>query len=392
MPTKIQTDSTVRNPSLEMMMRQSFPDLARAVRGSSPQVLERFRQMVLGVLPSADELTLNELHDHLPQALEDLAFALESTGGSLQRNFLTDSREHGVCRYHQSFNLSELLVEYSILRALIFEEVTKTLGRSLHLEELWALNVALDASSRRAVESFVNHQHREVQAAVDAQSKYLSFLSHDLRGSLNGILLTVEVLRRGSASAPGSDQREFLGDLEMMRRSILDTVSAMDHFLHADQLRRGKVQVKPAEVSLRNVVRDLAAQFLERAKEKGIAIVTDTTVCPSVVTDRELVQLILQNLIGNAVKYTKQGQVRIITSSSDGKVCRVSVEDDGPGIPVEQISQIFKPYTRGPTHGQSGIGLGLSIAMEAASLLKARLWAESELGKGSQFHLEIAGL
>ena len=303
--------SSIENPSLERMMRQPFPELASAVRGRSPRILERFRAMVQEVLPSADELTLMELLDHLPQALQDLAAALEATGGSLQKNFLTDSREHGVCRYHQSFNLSELLVEYSILRALVIEEVSGAVERTLALEEVAALNVGLDAASRRAAESFVAYQQREVNAHAEAQSKYLAFLSHDLRGSLNGILLTIEVLRRGPAGSIGKE--EWLGDLEMMRRSILETVSAMDHFLHADQLKRGKVQVKLSEVNLAVLIPEIAAQFSERAKEKGIAIVADTTACPAVVTDRELVQLILQNLVGNAVKYTKKGRVRIIT-------------------------------------------------------------------------------
>ena len=368
-------------------MRQPFPELAEAVRSCATRILERFRATVMGVLPSADELTLTELLDHLPQALEDLAVALATTGGSVQRNFLSDSQQHGVCRYHQSYNLNELLVEYSILRALVFEEVSDAMGRMPGLQEISALNTGLDAASRRAVETFVKYQQREVQAGAEAQSKYLAFLSHDLRGSLNGILLTVEVLRR--QKAPASEHGEWMNDLEMMRRSILDTVSAMDHFLHADQLRRGKVQVKLAEVNLSLIIREITMQFAERARTKGIEIIADTKVAPAVRTDKELIQLILQNLLGNAVKYTMRGGVRVITSQSSKGGCVITVEDDGPGIPAEQIENIFKPYMRGQTHGQQGLGLGLTIAQEAARLLDAKLTAESKVGSGSQFHLEL---
>jgi signal transduction histidine kinase len=384
---KFAEGSLIENPSLELMMRKAFPDLADAVRGQSPRIFERFRALVKEILPSADELTLSELLDHLPQALEDLALALASTGGTTQRNFLADSRQHGVCRYHQSFNLSELLVEYSILRSLVMEEVSKALERMLALEEVSALNSGLDAASRRAVETFVNHQQHEMQSSSDAQSKYLSFLSHDLRGNLNGILLTVEVLRREQSGS--ADKREWVADLEMMRRSILDTVSAMDRFLHADKFRRGKVEVKLGEVNLASLIPEVATQFMEQAKDKGVEIVVDATSSPAIVTDRELVQLILQNLIGNGVKYTKQGRVRIVTSQLESGGCRITVADDGPGIPTEQIEKIFQPYMRGPTHGQSGLGLGLTIAHEAANLLKARLWAESQLGNGSKFHLDL---
>ena len=83
-------------------------------------------------------------------------------------------------------------------------------------------------------------------------------------------------------------------------------------------------------------------------------------------------QLIVQNLLGNAVKYTKKGRVRIITSHLPSGGCRITVADNGPGIPKEQLEKIFQPYTRGPTYGQSGMGLGLTIAHEASVLLKGR--------------------
>jgi signal transduction histidine kinase len=386
---RVAETSTVENPTVALMMRRAFPELAAAVEGQSARILERFRGMVKDALPSADELTLTELVDHLPQVLEDLAGALAAVGGTLPGNFLNDSRQHGVCRYHQSFNLSELLVEYSILRSLVMEEVTGALDRALALEEISALNAGLDAASRRAVESFVSYFQREVQAGAEAQSKYLSFLSHDLRGSLNGILLTVEVLRREQGGS--AEHREFVNDLDLMRQSILDTVSGMERFLHADKFRRGKVEVKLSTVNLEALIHEVAAQFTEQAKEKGVEIAVETGNCPEVESDRELVQLILQNLLGNAVKYTKQGFVRISTHLLDRGKCRITVAYDGPGIPREQMGQIFQPYMRGPTHGQSGLGLGLTIAHEAAVLLKARLWAESQPGQGSKFHLELPG-
>jgi signal transduction histidine kinase len=383
---KIGEVSSVENPSLELMMRHAFPELAGAVRGRSPSILERLRVVVKEVLPSADELTLTELLDHLPQALEDLAVALATKSGSLQQRFLFDSRQHGVCRFHQSFNLSELLVEYSILRSIVIEEVGKALKRAPTLDEISALNAGLDAASRRAVESFVVHQQHEVQAGAEAYGKYLSFLSHDLRGSLNGILLTVEVLRREKGAS--SERQEWVNDLEMMRRSILDTVSAMDRFLHADKFRRGKVEVKLGPVDLTRVISEIANQFAEQAREKGIEIVVEMQAA-SVVTDRELVQVILQNLVGNAVKYTQAGKVRIASASLEHGKCRITVADDGPGIPAEQLEKIFQPYMRGPTHGQSGLGLGLTIAHEAAVLLKGKLWAENIPGTGAKFHLDL---
>jgi len=381
--------SAVENPSVVLMVRQAFPELADALRGRVSRILEHFRAMVKHVLPAADELTLAELMDHLPATLEDLGTVLATTGSSLRGDFVSDSRQHGVCRYHQSFNLSELLVEHSILRSLVIEEVTKGMERLLTLEEISALNAGLDAASRRSVESFVSHFQREVQAGAEAQNKYLSYLSHDLRGSLNGILLTVEVLRRGQSNLPM--QQEMMNDLDLMRRSILDTVAGMERFLHADKFRRGKVEVRLSDVKLEELIHEVVVQVAEQAKDKNVEIQVQSDHWPELVTDRELVQLILQNLLGNAVKYTKHGGVRVKGSLLESGGCRISVEDDGPGIAKDQLERVFQPYVRGSSHGESGMGLGLTIAHEAAVLLKARLWAESQPGNGAKFHLELPG-
>ena len=278
--------------------------------------LQRFHTSIREVLPTADELTLNELLDSLPQTLEDLALAIDTSRGPNQRKFLRDSNEHGVCRFHQSYNLSELLVEYNILRSIVLEEVTAELARPMTVEELCGLNAGIDASSRKAVEGFVAHQKEEIRSSSEAHSKYLSFLSHDLRGNLNGILLMLEVLRR---ELSGNEQfKESLEDLDLMRRSILDTVATMDRFLHAERFRRGKVEVKLAPVNLAKLIGDVVNQFSQQAKEKGVEISCDSSACKDIISDRDLLAMILQNLISNAVKYSRQGEVRILAASLSG--------------------------------------------------------------------------
>src|SRR5438105_10481382 len=100
--------------------------------------------------------------------------------------------------------------------------------------------------------------------------------------------------------------------------------------------------------------------------------------------------MILQNLIGNAIKYAPRRPVRI-SATRDGEQhpWRLSVADQGPGIDPAKLAQMFQPFARGETHGQAGTGLGLSIAHQAAAMLGAKLWAESKLGEGSTFHLDL---
>jgi signal transduction histidine kinase len=105
-------------------------------------------------------------------------------------------------------------------------------------------------------------------------------------------------------------------------------------------------------------------------------------------SDRELVTLVLQNLLGNAVKFGRHGVVRL-TAEEDPAGLRISVSDQGPGIAPDRLATLFKVFTRGETHGQPGLGLGLSIASHATRLLGSDLRVESAEGKGSTFSFTL---
>jgi len=376
------------HPPLDLLTRRSFPDLAAALRARAGQVLERWGEAVRRTLPAADELTFAQLRDNCPCVLEQIADALAATGPAAADGVFSISAEHGSTRFHQSFNLNELLIEYHLLRRAVLEEVADQLGRDLTGDESLAVNLGIDVSMRQASVAFSDHQTRQLQAANEAQSKYLSFLSHDLRGGLNGVFLMIEVLKRELAGQ--SQLAETLQDLDMMRRSILDTVGTMDRFLHAERFRKGKVQVNPGPVNLHSVLGEIGAQFSYQAKNKGIEIKVDVPRTAETVSDRELLGLIVQNLVANAVKYTSKGTVRVGASpaGADG-TWQVEVADQGPGIAADKLSELFDSFTRGLTYGQSGVGLGLTIAHHAADLLGARLWAESKPGQGSTFFVRL---
>ncbi|HEX5243342.1 MAG TPA: RsbRD N-terminal domain-containing protein, partial [Tepidisphaeraceae bacterium] len=213
-------------PPLDLLTSQSFPDLAAALCKASNSIVGRWVAMVRDALPKADEMTFSEVRDSLPEVLEQIARALESEQAPSVR-FLGDiTAEHGVVRFNQQFNLGEVLQEYVLLRAVMFQEVGGAMKRPMRAEEIAALNVGLDVSLRRAVVSFTSHQEKQLQAATEAQSKYLSFLSHDLRGGLNGVFLMIEVLKR---ELSGEERlAETVQDLDVMRRSLLETVGTMD--------------------------------------------------------------------------------------------------------------------------------------------------------------------
>jgi signal transduction histidine kinase len=105
-------------------------------------------------------------------------------------------------------------------------------------------------------------------------------------------------------------------------------------------------------------------------------------------TDQDLISLVVQNLVGNAVKYSSAGTVRVSAACAGGECC-ISVTDEGPGIAVEHLNRIFDAFGRGESYGQGGVGLGLTIASQAAKLLGAELTVESKVGVGSTFRLVL---
>ena len=374
-------------PLVELLSNRRFPEIASALRARTADALGQWEGQVRRVLPSADRLTFEQLRDDMPVVLEMMAVALESDRPSKTEELLAAVPKHGVVRFHQSFSLGEMLIEYDLLRAVVMEQVVNYLRRPPEADEVVALNGTLDLASRRSVLAYVEHQNRELQAATEAQSKYLSFLSHDLRGGLNGVFLMIEVLKRDLAGE--SHLAETVSDLDAMRRSLMETVGTMDRFLHAERFRKGKVELKAGRIHVKPLLNEIVSHFSYQAKDKGLELRVDAPSDCTIVSDRELLTLIFQNLVSNGVKYTARGSVVVTaTPAADGQ-CLVSVKDEGPGIAPELINQLFGDFTRGETHGQPGVGLGLSIARQAAEFIGAKLWAESVAGKGSTFHVRI---
>jgi signal transduction histidine kinase len=378
----------LRDVTLDLLKFAAFPELAEAISARTESVLHRWYSVVREKLPSADELTIEQLRDELPIVLAELAKTIASDDGSHYTRLEKASEGHGSTRFHQSFSINELLVEYALLRPLLLDEVATHLDRDLSPEEAATLNMGLDAAVRKGVTKFTTFQQHQLKLVAEAQSKYLSFLAHDLRGGLNGVLLMVEVLKRELAGE--TKFNESIHDLDSMRRSILDTVSTMDRFLHAEQFRQGKVQTHNTTVALPGFVQDLTSNFIHLARAKGLELVCDITTTEAAFTDKEMLLLILQNLLSNAIKYTAKGTVRISLAKADGRTS-ISIADEGPGIPPDRLAMLFQPFVRGETHGQDGVGLGLSIAKQAADLIGATLRVNSEVGKGTAFTLELPG-
>jgi signal transduction histidine kinase len=226
-------------------------------------------------------------------------------------------------------------------------------------------------------------QLRELQLTQEAQARYMSFLSHDLRGSLNGLVLMVEVLKR-EIEGKAASQDEVLADLAMMKRALVDTVSTMERHVMTDRLRRGVLEFKHQPVRLADVVDEAIAKAYPAARARP-SFELNVPAEAEVNSDRDLIKAAVVELVDNLSRHCGQCRSKI-SARKFGGAWMIEVGDDGPGIPTERLEQFLDPLKRGQLKER---GLGLNLVQLVAGALGGRLEARTDEGKGSEFQLWI---
>jgi signal transduction histidine kinase len=183
--------------------------------------------------------------------------------------------------------------------------------------------------------------------------------------------------------------REDAQEIESLQRTLLEIVGGMDRLMQAERLRSEQTKPQLRLVDLRRVAEDVVSQHARRAAEKKLVIELHVPSDAAAITDRELLMLILQNLVGNAVKFSAAGAIHLSAHAGGEDDWEISVSDQGPGIPPEHLEHIFKAFTRGGTYGEDGVGLGLTSASRAAQALGAKLTVESTPRLGSVFRVHL---
>jgi signal transduction histidine kinase len=381
---------SLSTPGQEPLERRSCPELAAAVLARSEAIVGRWQVVVRRAVPRADALDTIQLRDHLTQVLASIAGALASDDPAETVELIEVSPEQGITRFHQRYDIKDLMTEDRLLRRLIIEEVTGELDRPLRVAENVALNLAVDVMLHGSVVAYFEKQQEKLRAAAEAELKYLSFLSHDLNNNLNAVMLWLKLHRARLAKAP-----EFAADtasLDEIDRAIVGTVKGMERLLQSERLRKQGVKPRAQAVDLRALATHAAKQFQSQADKKGVTLaveIEDGVEKGECMSDGDLIALVLQNLVGNAVKYSARGCVRVRAAQAEEGGCVLSVADDGPGIAPEYLEHVFEAFRRGDSHGQEGVGLGLTIVAQAAKLLGAKLSVQSKAGAGSTFSLSL---
>jgi signal transduction histidine kinase len=384
---------STEDPTLDLLAYQAFPHLAEALQLRTDIIIHAWEIAVRRTLPAADELTLQQLRNSLPLILQEIVDAFASDKSRATQDLIEDSKSHGATRFHENYNVRELIVEYRLLRRTIIEQISEALNERLDARSNVALNMAVDAALQGGVITFTQHLQQQIKASTEVQSSYLSFLSHDLRNHLNHATLRLQLLAAKLAQVP--EFANSVEDIQSIKQAIFQTTAGMDRLLQAEQLRKESVELRTDPVNLNLLISEVIKQVDHEAKSKGLELDTDVPEGAQAASDEGLLTLVLQNLLGNAVKYSSRGRIKVIAQNTvnDEDVSWVlSIVDQGPGIAPENLNHLFDAFRRGDTYGKPGVGLGLTIASQATKLLGGKLEIESKVNAGSTFRLVLPRL
>jgi signal transduction histidine kinase/CheY-like chemotaxis protein len=232
-------------------------------------------------------------------------------------------------------------------------------------------------------------QKRQLDEANRLKSAFLSNMSHELRTPLNSVIALSGVLNRRLA---GAIPAEEYGYLDVIERNGKNLLALINDILDLSRIEAGREEINPSPFSMRALVGEIVAMIEPQAREKGIALLNQVDdALPAVTSDPGKCRHILQNLIGNAVKFTDAGAVEVAARRL-GEELLVSVRDSGIGIAAEQLPLIFDEFWQADgsaSRRYGGTGLGLAIAQKYAALLHGHITVESSLGEGSCFTLRL---
>jgi len=288
--------------------------------------------------------------------------------------------------------VTETLLNYKKDGSPFYNELTLTpihdnQGRLTHY-----LGIQLDASSRVRAENYLINAKNKAEESARLKSEFLASMSHEIRTPINGVMGMLSLLQQGKLSP---EQSHYVDLAKFSADSLLGLINDILDF---SKIEAGKMELEILEFDLRSQLGDFAESMALKAQSKGVELILDVTELnfTMVAGDPGRIRQILHNLVGNAIKFTEQGEVLIkvaIHEQLDGALqLFASIKDTGIGIGADKLGTLFDSFTQedtSTTRKYGGTGLGLAIAKQLCELMDGQIKVESQLGLGSNFMFEL---
>jgi PAS domain S-box-containing protein len=380
---------------------------------------ERFRTIVEEMTDDYWEVDLKGSFTFFnKQTLQSHRRSREELLGLNNRQYMTKEVAKEVLRdfnqiYHTGQSAKGLLYEY--MRGdgtRWFSESSVSLIHDAQGQPVGFRGVSRDVTERKQAEAELQRAKEAAEAANRSKSEFLANMSHEIRTPMNGIIGMTELMLDTDLT---HEQEEYLG---MIKSSADALLTVINDILDFSKIEAGKLSLDPVEFDLRESVEETMKTLALRAHQKGLelACYLHPDVPDEVIGDSVRLRQILINLVGNAIKFTKEGEVVVEVRNSEfgirneGRLqdeptaepdnfefripnseclLHFTVRDTGIGISAEKQACIFEAFTQADgstTRQYGGTGLGLTISSQLATLMGGRMWVESEAGQGSTFH------
>ncbi len=367
------------------MSSEKLDALAALIRQERDTLLAEWRQEVrqLSVAHNLDVPTLN---DHIPDLLEELACELEvCSDGSMIEGLKENPITHGLDRLRLGFDVEEVVAEYNALRGVIQDLIER---HDLRLRGVVnrTINRVIDVSIGLAVKTYATQKALEIQ---QRREDHLTFVAHDLRSPLSAIAMAAKLLET-TVPAVGKDERAAML-LETMHRNVTHLNSLVVKVVQEEANLKAQVneKVERQEVKLRALVGVLVSDLSPLAAASNLSLTNEVPEELTAFADANMLTLIFQNLISNAIDYTPNGDVTIGAKKiKESAALECWVSDSGAGIPADRLDKVFDKLETDPDK-KSGMGLGLAIVKQFVEAHGGQVAVESELGQGSTFRFTI---
>lgn len=235
----------------------------------------------------------------------------------------------------------------------------------------------------------LQNANEKLNELVATKTKFFNIIAHDLTNPFTGLIGASEMLF-DNVDSFGREQIKSIASL--LRESSKSGYSILHNLLDWSRSQTGQLKVKNEKIQLRKLIDDQIHEVLPGSTNKEIEIRTQIDDKDFIITDRNILNTILRNLLNNAIKFTPRKGLVVISAASDGMNYMISVKDNGIGISEENIEKIFKldtMHTRTGTENEKGTGLGLKLCQEFVERLNGNLTVRSQENMGSEFVVSI---